>query len=188
MKQIYFVTKNQGKFDFIKCILSKFGVKVIQIQLESPEPRTDNLQKIVKEKVLFGYKRIKKPCIALDAGLYIHSLNGFPKTFVNFVLETIGVDGILKLVDGKPRNCEFRNCLAYFNGKSIEPLYFEFNIKGTLSKVPRGRIKKHSWGKIHSIFIPKGTNRTLAEMSSVEYRNLILQRFDGLSKKFGKYI
>jgi len=67
-----------------------------------PEPRSDDLREIAKEKVLFAYKKIRKPCIVLDFGFYIHSLNGFPKAFVNFVLETIGIEDILKLVDGKP--------------------------------------------------------------------------------------
>ncbi len=104
--KIYFATKNIGKFNSLKNILSKYGIKLTQVPLDLPEPRSDNLQKIVKEKILFAYEKIKNPCIALDGGFFIPSLNGFPKTYVNFVLNTIGMKGILKLVEGKERKCE----------------------------------------------------------------------------------
>jgi len=44
---------------------------------------------------------VKKPCIALDTDFRIDELNGFPRAFVNFSLETIGVEGMLKLMEGK---------------------------------------------------------------------------------------
>ena len=43
-----------------------------------------------------AYKIVKKPCISMDAGFWIDELNGFPKAFVNFSLETVGINGILK--------------------------------------------------------------------------------------------
>lgn len=104
MKQIYFATKNRGKVNSVSSALSKYGIEVVQVALDIPEPRSDDLREIAKEKVLFAYEQIQKPCIALDAGFYVHSLNGFPKAFVNFALETIGIEGILRLVEGKPRH------------------------------------------------------------------------------------
>ncbi len=129
--------KNKGKVESLKNVLSQYGIEVIQVPLDLPELQTDNLHEIAKEKVLFAYKKIKKPVIALDSGFYIYSLNDFPKTFVNFVLETIGIDGILKLVKNKNRKCEFRNCLAYYNGKIKKPIYFESIVKRRLSQNQR---------------------------------------------------
>ena len=37
--------------------------------------------------------------MAMDADFCIDALNGFPKAFVNFALDTIGVEGILKLME-----------------------------------------------------------------------------------------
>ena len=101
MKQIYLATKNKGKVNSVSSILSGYNIEVVQAELKLPEPRTDDLREIAREKVSFAYQQIKKPCIAIDTGFYIHSLNGFPKTFVNLALETIGVEGILRLVEGK---------------------------------------------------------------------------------------
>ena len=151
--------------------------------------RSDDLREIAKEKVLFAYKKIGKPCIALDSGFYIHSLNGFPKTFVNFVLETIGIEGILKLVDGKLRDCEFRNCLAYLDETLSEPVYFESSVEGSLSDFPRGKMRDYYWSKLFLVFIPKDSDKTLAEMTYEEYQKWRTQRYkDSFATKFAEWI
>ena len=44
----------------------------------------------------------------------------FQKAFVNFALDSIGIDGILKLMEGKEhRNCRFTECLSYYDGKEL---------------------------------------------------------------------
>ena len=189
MNQIYFATTNKGKVNSVSNALSKYGIKVIHYPLELPEPRSDNLREIAKEKVLFAYGKIGKPCIALDSGFYVHSLNGFPKAFVNFALETIGIDGILKLVDGKPRDCEFRNCLAYLDGTLSEPVYFKSSVDGSLSDFPRGEMRDYYWSKLFLVFIPKDANKTLAEMTFDEYQEWRTQRYkDSFATKFAEWI
>ncbi len=189
MKQIYFATTNRGKVNSVSNALTKYGVEVVHCPLELPEPRSDDLKKIAKEKVLFAYEKIGKPCIALDSGFYVHSLNGFPKAFVNFALETIGIDGILRLVDGKPRNCEFRNCLAYLDETLSEPAYFESNVEGLLSDFPRGEMRDYYWGKLFLVFIPKDANKTFAEMTFEEYQEWRNQRYkDSFATNFAEWI
>jgi len=188
MKQIYFATRNKGKVNSVGNALAKYGIKVIHFPLNLPEPRSDDLKEIAREKVLFAYEQIKKPCIALDSGFYIHSLNGFPKAFVNFALETIGIEGILRLIEGKPRGCEFRNCLAYFDNTLKEPVYFESKVEGKLSKFPRGKMREYYWSELFLIFIPKGESKTLAEMSFDEYQKWSARRYrDSFATRFGEW-
>ncbi len=189
MKQICFATTNKGKVSSVSIALSQYGIEVVHYPLELPEPRSDDLREIAKEKVLFAYEKIGKPCIALDSGFYVHSLKGFPKTFVNFALETIGIDGILRLVDGKPRDCEFRNCLAYLDETLSEPAYFESSVEGSLSDFPRGEMRDYYWSELFLVFIPKGANKTLAEMTFEEYQDWRMQRYkDSFAKKFAEWI
>ena len=76
------------------------------------------------EDVKQAYDLVKRPCIALDTDFRIDELNGFPRAFVNFSLDTIGIDGILKLMEGKKnRKCAFNECLAYYDGKEIHYFY-----------------------------------------------------------------
>lgn len=167
--EIYYATKNLGKVKSLEDALKKYKINIIQASLNLPEPRSDDVKKIAREKVLYAYKEIKKPVVALDAGFYVHSLNGFPKAFVNFALETVGLEGILKLVEGKDRSCEFRHCLAYMDKELKEPIYFQDSVKGTLTEEKRGKIQEHLWSELTLIFVPEGSKKTLAEMTYEEY-------------------
>ena len=84
-----------------------------------------------------AYELVKHPCIAMDSGFYIDALNGFPRAFVNFALDTLGVNGILDAMRGKEnRKCSFKECIAYYDGKDIK--YFFYEHKGVLANEYRG--------------------------------------------------
>lgn len=168
MKEIVFVTHNKGKIASAKKYLK--NVKLISYEYELSEPRSDDITVIAKAKVIEAYNLVKRPCIALDADFYIDELNGFPKTFVHFALETIGIEGILKLMEDKEnRTCCFRQCLAYYDGIDIK--YFYGESKGTLSKEIRGNDTDEKWSLLWYVFIPNGFPKTLAEMTKEERDN-----------------
>ncbi len=186
MKPIHFATINKGKVELLRDQLKKYNIEVIHENIEIQEPRTDDLREIAKTKVLNAYDVIRKPVIAMDAGFYVDALNGFPKTFVNFALNTIGVDGILKLVEEKPRDCEFRNCLAYFDESLEDPIYFESSVRGYLAETKKGDPHEYHWGDLFFVFIPEDKTKTLAEMSKEEYYRWRDEREkDSLVPKFG---
>lgn len=170
MKTVHFATTNKGKVDSLRSVLSPHGIEVIHENVFLDEPRTDDLQLIARQKVTAAFDLLHKPVVAQDAGFYIHSLNGFPKAFVNFTLETIGVDGILKLVEGKSRECEFRNCLAYLDADLEEPVLFTSTTTGFLAESARGEIPANAWSSLWLIFTPTGKTQTLAEMSQADYQ------------------
>lgn len=165
MKEIVFVTHNKGK---AKSAEKHFkDLKISTYEYELDEPRSDDIKLIATAKVKEAYEVVKKPCMAMDTDFYIDSLNGFPKAFVNFALDTIGVDGILKLMEDKEnRKCCFRECLAYYDGVDIK--YFYGECKGTLTKEKLGLDSEEKWSDLWYVFIPKNCNKTLAEMTKEE--------------------
>lgn len=189
MRRIYFATKNSVKARSLGGVLEPRGIEVVHVPLDLPEPRSDDLRTIAREKVLFAYEKIKKPCVALDSGFYIHSLNGFPKAFVNFALETIGIEGIMRLVQGKARECEFRNCLAYMDEGLAEPVYFESKNDGILSDAPAGEVTTYAWSALWVVFMPAGECRTLGEMSDEEYRQWRARRIsESYASQFAQWL
>ena len=136
MKEIIFVTHNKGKIASAKKYLKDVNLKVYEYEIE--EPRSDDIKYISKCKVMESYKLVNKPCISLDCGFWIDELNGFPRAFVNYSLETIGIKGILKLMEGKEnRDCKFTECLSYYDGKELHQFMGEH--KGSLAKEILGR-------------------------------------------------
>lgn len=165
MKEIIFVTHNKGKIASAKKHLKNVNFKVFEYDLE--EPRSDDVCYISKVKVMEAYELVKKPCISLDAGFFIEALNGFPRAFVNFALDTIGIDGILKLMEGKEnRKCEFKECLSYYDGKDLKQ--FVSYHRGMLSTKILGTDTDKKWSDLWYVFIPISYTKTLAQMNEVE--------------------
>ena len=165
MNEIVFVTHNKGKIASASKQLEGVNFKVFEYDLE--EPRSDDIKYISKYKVMEAYKLVNKPCISLDSGFWIDELNGFPRAFVNFALDTIGITGILKLMEGKEnRSCRFTECLSYYDGKEIHQFMGEH--KGKLSKEVLGNDTEQKWSELWYIFKPYGYDKTLAQMTDEE--------------------
>ncbi|MBO5141399.1 MAG: hypothetical protein J6C46_00080 [Clostridia bacterium] len=168
MKEIVFVTHNKGKAKSAEKYFDNITFSTYEFELE--EPRSDDLKEIATAKVKQAYEVVKKPCIAMDAGFFIDELNGFPKAFVNFSLETIGIDGILKLMDGKEnRKCKFEECLAYHDGNEIH--YFYGKHPGNLANEILGKDRDEKWSDLWYIFKPENYEKTLAQMTNEEREN-----------------
>lgn len=168
MKHIHFATTNKAKIISLNRNFEGVDIDVVSVEIEIPEPRSDETKVIAHEKVLYAFDHIGKPCIAQDGGFYIPALNGFPKAYVNFAMETIGNKGILKLISGLDRSCEFRDTVAYMDETLDEPVFFETITRGRLAEEERGELGAHNWGEIHKIFIPEGKTKTFAEMTAEE--------------------
>ena len=184
MEQIVFVTHNKGKIAAAKRNMKDVDFVVYEYELE--EPRSDDITYISKYKVMEAYKLVHKPCISLDCGFWIDELNGFPRAFVNFALDTIGIEGILKLMEGKEnRSCRFTECLSYYDGKELRQ--FMGKHEGTLTTEIVGMDSAEKWSDIWYIYKPAGYEKTLSQMTDEERANRI--RYESVSsmEEFAKW-
>ena len=111
-----------------------------------------------------------------DAGLFIEALKGFPGPYSSYVYKTLGVQGILKLMEGvKRREAYFLSAIAYAE-PGLEPKVFLGKVEGFI--VPEARGSK-GFG-FDPIFQPKGSEKTFAEMG-VEEKNRFSHRAKALS-------
>ena len=184
MDEIIFVTHNKGKITYAQTKLKDINLKIYEYDIN--EPRSDDIKYISKYKVIEAYKLVKKPCISQDSGFWIDELNGFPKAFVNFCLETIGIKGILKLMEGKKnRNCRFIECLSYYDGENL--YQFDGKHEGVLSEEILGNDTDKKWSDLWFIFKPYGYETTLAQMSYEDIANNILHNSISSIEEFGKW-
>ena len=63
---------------------------------------------------------------------FIESLSGFPGPYSSYIFNTIGNNGILKLI-GDNRDAQFVAVIAFCDSSS-EPILFESSVPGTISK------------------------------------------------------
>ena len=169
---VLFVSSNEEKYNEAKKILAEFGIKLEFFQTELVEIQDDSLAKIAVQKALNAYDKCKKPVVIEDDGLFIESLSGFPGPYSSYIFNTIGNNGILKLI-GDNRDAQFVAVIAFCDS-SNEPTLFVSTVTGTISK----NIQDGGWG-YDPIFIPKTQNKTYAELAN---KNKLSHRYESLKK------
>lgn len=167
MKEFLFVTKNKAKFNRASKILKEYGILLKQHPMEILELRSMDIKEIATSKAKYAMSKLNKPFFVLDAGIYIKALNDFPGPYVEQMLKTFGIKGLLEIMkDKKDRNVEFKYVLVYI-GFDKELHIFEGSESGIISENMRGE-NDRGWASSY-IYIPFGFNKTLAEMSEEEY-------------------
>lgn len=175
---LYFASSNRNKFEEAQSILSGFGITLKFFKCSLQEIQSDSLEEIATHKAIQAHLLCSKPVVVEDDGLYVKSLKGFPGPYSSFVFDTIGNQGILKLLTGK-RDASFRSIIA-FCAKKDDVVLFDASVHGKISKKPQGK----RWG-YDPIFIPTGQTLTYSKLKN---KNLISHRYNALKKFANWYV
>ena len=156
---VRFASSNRHKYDEALPVLRRLGVRVEYERARLQEIQSDELAVIARAKARDAYCRLGRPVIVEDDGLFIEALGGFPGAYSSYILRTIGIAGVLNLLDGSgDRRARFSAAIAYDDGS--ESRTFVASVRGTISEASRG---EKSWG-YDPVFVPDGQGRTFAEM------------------------
>ncbi|MEM4868126.1 MAG: XTP/dITP diphosphatase [Ignisphaera sp.] len=172
MIKLYFVTNNIGKFNEAKEILSSYGVFLERIDAEKIEIQSTSLEDIARYSAIHVYKQIRKPVIVEDSGLFIDALNGFPGPYSSYVYKTIGLKGILKLLQGENNRRAVFEAVVALALREDMVLTFKGVVEGYIAFEIRG---SKGFG-YDPIFVPKeGEGKTFAEMD-IHEKNMYSHR------------
>jgi len=177
MKKLYFITSNKRKVKEATEKLRPLGFSVVQKDLGYPEVQADCLEEVAQQGIEHVRAKFHQAFMLEDAGLFIEALQGFPGVYSKYVFFTIGLPGILRLLDNvKNRKAVFRSVYAYSKpGK--KPVIVLGECTGTISTETRG---KHGFG-YDPIFIPNDEKKTFGEMTTEE-KNQFSHRAKALEK------
>ena len=168
------VTSNPHKAEEVAAFF-RGELEVEHVNLECPEFRDADVGEIARGKALFAWERLGRPLIVDDTAFSVTALRGFPGPYAAYVLDTLGYQGILRLLEGvEEREAFFETAIAYAGGEDIR--VFRGRIDGVVTRSPRGR---EGFG-YDPIFEVRG--KTLAEIplgekSRISHRAKALEAF-----------
>jgi len=174
--KIRFVSKNNFKVQEVQTILQDTGVEVVAARYSIDEIQTENVESLVRDKLLKAFKIIGRPVFVEHTGLYIDSLNGFPGGLTQIFWDKLQADKFSTLLgSGENTNLVAKTMIGYCDSMKIH--FFEGAIKGTISAAPRGN-RDFQWD---CVFIPEGFTETFAEMgdrkNDISMRRLAFDKF-----------
>ena len=158
MKIITYVTGNKAKIASAKQALEPLGFEIDNVKMETPEIQANDVVEVSKYSAKWAAEKLGKPVLKNDSGLFVNVLKGFPGVYTRFVDETIGEDGLLKLMEGlEDRTAYFKESIAYCEPGN-EPVVFEGITRGKIDTKKSGT-NGWSWD---FVFIPDGEDEPLA--------------------------
>ncbi|OJH08093.1 MAG: nucleoside-triphosphatase [Alcanivorax borkumensis] len=157
--EINFVTKNPHKAQEVKAILGDIGVSIVHAPLKIHEIQAEDINHIVRDKVLKAFNQVGRPVFIEHTGLYIDSLQGFPGGLTQVFWDKLQAEKFTELF-GRLENTSVtaKTVIAFCDARKVH--IFEGSVKGNIAPEPRGN-KDFQWD---CVFIPENFEETFSEM------------------------
>ncbi|MEM2021177.1 MAG: XTP/dITP diphosphatase [Zestosphaera sp.] len=169
--KLYLVSRNKGKVTEFQRLGVDECVDVYPVELSKVEMQSDDLTDIALYSAVQASLYLKEPFFVEDSGLYVEPLSGFPGPYSSYVFRTIGVEGVLKLMEGSLNRSAYFESVIVLHYPGFGFRVFRGRVQGAISREARGT---GGFG-FDPIFVPQGRDETFAEMR-VEDKNLLSHR------------
>ena len=172
--RLRFLSSNPNKVTEAKAILSPAGFELIAVEKKLDEIQSADVELLVRDKCIKAFRLIGRPVFVEHTGLYIEALNGFPGGLTQIFWDTLGAERVAALFGKEDGLAIARTRIGYCDGRCVHQ--FEGEVSGKMARKPRGDTSQ--WD---GIFIPEGSNKTLAEMgqrkNEISMRRKALDQF-----------
>lgn len=162
MSEITFITGNKHKLTELKLILQTDKIvpqKIDLIELQGSP------QYISTEKCKYAASLLKHANVLVeDTSLCFEALHGLPGPYIKHFYDSIGNDGLCKLLDGFDNKRAYALCIFALKENNKDVQLFEGIVYGTIVN-PTGGKNGFGWD---DIFKPDNSNLTFSEMSSID--------------------
>jgi XTP/dITP diphosphohydrolase len=177
-RTIAFATGNRGKMKEARLILSPFRIRPVPFNGKGVEVQADTVSEVASFSARAAAARYRKALIVEDAGLFVDALNGFPGPFSSYVFRTIGIAGLLRLLEGEmSRGARFRSAVSYC-APGGDPIVFDGDVEGRILVAPAGT---GGFG-FDPVFVPNGEEKSMGQMTleekcGVSHRGMSMRKF-----------
>ncbi|MFE8595726.1 non-canonical purine NTP pyrophosphatase [Archangium violaceum] len=176
-KKITFVSTNRGKAKVLEKCLAAVGYELERLELPIIEPQGSTLEAVALDKARQAFAYFEEPLVVEDSGLCVDSLAGFPGPVTKYMLETIGVAGLLRLAHGQePRTCRFVGALVYVDEDGAPHTFVDRQAAGKLALEADITRAADAWSAMWNVFIPEGSTSALSALPPAE-RDAVFARW-----------
>jgi non-canonical purine NTP pyrophosphatase (RdgB/HAM1 family) len=157
-----------------------FGRSLEQVEIDLPEIQALTVEEVAREKAREAFRRLERACVVEDSALGFSAWGGLPGPFIKWFEKAAGLEALCRSLDGFSDRSATAICVLAFRSETAQHTAVG-RLEGTIAPKPRGD-RGFGWD---SIFIPRGSDRTFAEMSAAE-KNAISHRrkaWEELTKK-----
>jgi XTP/dITP diphosphohydrolase len=169
--QLRFISRNDHKIREASAILNPYGVEVIAVPEKIEEIQSEDVRRLVRDKLLKAFQLVGKPLFVEHTGLEIAALNGLPAGLTQIFWDRLQADDFSKLVAGLPSAAVVaRTVIGYCDGQKVR--FFEGKIAGKISPTPRGS-RDFQWD---CVFVPDGETQTFAELGEKRKNEISMRR------------
>lgn len=183
--KIRFVSRNKFKIQEVQKLLAEIDVDVVPVRHSIEEIQTENIDKLVRNKLLSAFTIIGRPVLVEHTGLYIDSLNSLPGGLTQIFWDKLQADKFSSLFgrDETPTVLA-KTIIGYCDTRKV--YLFEGSVSGTIASEPRGS-RDFQWD---CVFVPDGESETFAEMgerkNDISMRRIAFDKFKDFLKEGGK--
>ncbi|MBB3268857.1 XTP/dITP diphosphohydrolase [Azospirillum sp. OGB3] len=183
--QVRFLSSNEHKIQEVTDILRGIGVGVKAVNTKIEELQTQDVDRLVRDKVVKAYREIGHPIFVEHTGLSISHLNGFPGGLTQIFWDSIKADKFSELFGALTDNkVTATTVIAYCDARKVYT--FEGSVEGIIAPHPKGS-RDFQWD---CVFIPIGSTETFAEMGSrkndISMRRKAINEFAEFLRKPGR--
>ncbi len=165
--KLLFVSRNAHKIREAAALCAPRGVEIEAYRDQIEELQTDDSARLVRDKLLRAFQRVKRRLIVEHTGLKIHGFAGMPAGLSQLFWDKLQAVGFCRYF---PRHeVTAFTLIGYCDGRQTHQ--FSGEIRGQIVDQPRGN-SDFQWD---TVFQPAGETRTFAEMSADE-KNAISMR------------
>lgn len=163
-----FITGNEHKRVEVERLL---GRSLASEALSLEEIQSLDLEPVVRHKATRAYALLQRPVLVEDTGLAVAAWNGFPGALIKWLLVSLGVEGICRLLrEERNRSATATTLFGYCDDRELR--VFPGSVTGVIVEAPRGNAG-FGWD---ALFQPRGSLYTFAEMSGEEKDRFSMRR------------
>lgn len=173
MKEIVFATSNSGKVATLRRHLEigELDIAVTARDLELIEPQAHTAREVALAKATQAHQQLKQPVLVDDSSFHIEALGGFPGPYIKYMVDSIGVEGIMKFMQGQSNRRAYFSSALVFVSESGEPRVFEDKTEGEITAMIDPTGHEEAWSELWKIFAPAGKNgKTLSQFNMAELK------------------